>query len=750
MHPTPILVVALLGLAADPPKPIEVKLPKRPAPVSYAKEIADVLDAKCAGCHGAALAEKGLNMESVAGMLKGGKRGPALRPGKADESLLFTMAAHRVNPVMPPKEKKDFKPLTPKELGLLKQWIDAGARDDTDASPAPARPVELGMLPPGVHPINALDITPDGRRVASGRANVVEVFDVDSGLPILSLGGHRDLIQSVRYTPDAKRLAAGSFQVVTLWDVPSGTLERTYSGSPEAIKVLVATRDGKTLIGGGPENAVRFWNAVDGKALKTVNDFSGTVALALSPDESILAAAGSDRVIRILKVTGGETHVLSGHTAAITSVAFLADGKALVSAGVDGTARVWTLPAKPGEPAEMRTIDVGPKKPVRAMLVLPGGEVFLTAGDDATVRFLDLDSGEETRSFAAAGGPAQALALAPDGKAVLVGSEDRSARLYDLDSGTLAATFGPHGGPVRSVGFSPKGDRVLTGGDDGAVKVWDREGGRGVIAFGHPAAKAGDPPPPVQSAFFLDDGRIASAAEKAPRTWTFEGRWSEARTFGPHVFRVLAIDFSPDGKLMATGGGEPSRSGEVKVWEVATGKLVRSLDTLHSDTVFALRFSPDGTKLATASADKFLKVTNVGDGKELKSFEGHTHHVLAADWSGDGKKLVSGGADSAVKVWDFDSGEGLRTLNGAAKGVMGLRWLPGKALVVGASGDATVREWNPDNGAVPRTFTGASDYLFAVAASADGGRVAAGGADGVLLLWNGGNGQPLRKIPASK
>ncbi len=332
---------------------------------------------------------------------------------------------------------------------------------------------------------------------------------------------------------------------------------------------------------------------------------------------------------------------------------------------------------------------------------------------------------------------------------MLVGSEDRSARLYDLDSGQIEATFGPHGGPVRAVGFSPKGDRVLTGGDDGAVKVWERSGGRGVIAFGHPAAKAGDPCPPIQKAFFLADGRIASAAEKTPRTWTFEGHWSEARTFGPHVFRVLAIDFSPDGKLMATGGGEPSRSGEVKVWNVATGKLVRSLDTLHSDTVFALRFSPDGSKLASASADKFLKVTNVADGKELKSFEGHTHHVLAVDWSGDGKKLVTGGADSAVKVWDFESGEGVRTLNGAAKGVMGLRWLPGKALVVGASGDATARAWNPDNGSVPRTFSGATDYLFAVAASADGNRVAAGGADGVLLLWSG-DGKPLRKIPASK
>ena len=746
MHPT-FLLTLLLGLAVDPPRPIEVATPKRSAPISYAKDIADVVDAKCAGCHGSALAENKLNLETVAGMLKGGKRGPAVVPGKADESLLFKMAAHRVEPAMPPRDKKEFPPLTPAELGLLKLWIDAGATDDSDASPAPARPVEIGRLPEGVHPINALDLTPDGRRVASGRADVVEVSDVDSGLPIIRLGGHRDLIQSVRYSPDAKRLAAGSFQVVTLWNAPTATLEHTYAGSHEPIKALVVTRDGKTLIGGGAENAVRFWNLADGKALKTVAVPVGTEALALSPDESLLAAAGADRVVRILKVSGGETHVLAGHTAAIRSVAFLDGGKAVVASGLDGTARVWTLPAEPGKKAVPRVIEVGSRKPVRAMLVLPDGKTLLTAGDDATVRLVAVAEGKETRSFPVAGGPARALALSPDGKAVLVGSEDGSARLYELDSGKLATTFGPHRGPVRAVGFTPKGDRILTGGADGATKVWDLAG-RGIVAFSSPPVKAGEPSPPVEASLPTGDGRVAVSAEKAVRTWTFEGAWSDARTFGPHAFRVLAIDFSPDGTLMATGGGEPSRSGEVKVWEVTSGKLVRSLDNLHSDTVFGLRFSPDGKKLASASADKFLKVVNVADGKELKSFEGHTHHVLGVDWSGDGKRLVTGGADGAVKVWDFESGEAVRALNGAGKAVTSIRWVPGKPMVIGGSGDGSVRAWNPDNGSVARTFSAGEDYVFAVAASADGGRVAEGGSEGVLRLWNGVNGQPLRPTPA--
>ena len=225
----------------------------------------------------------------------------------------------------------------------------------------------------------------------------------------------------------------------------------------------------------------------------------------------------------------------------------------------------------------------------------------------------------------------------------------------------------------------------------------------------------------------------------------------EPKRFGPHVFRVLAIDFSPDGKLMATGGGEPSKSGEVKIWDVASGNLVRSLDALHTDTVFSVRFSPDGSKLATASADKFLKVIRAEDGKDLKSFEGHTHHVLAVDWSGDGKQLVTGGADNVLKVWDFETGEQLRTLQAAGKQVTAVRWVPGRPLVAGASGDSTVKYWNPNgNGNVVRTFAGPGDYVFGVATSKDGKVVAAGGADGNLFLWNGEDAKVIRKVEGSK
>lgn len=743
--PIPMVLACLLALA-DPTTPIPVNLPKRDKPVSFAGEVAEILDANCVGCHGSALAESKLNMETVAGMLKGGKRGPALVAGKADESLLFRMAAHRVAPVMPPKDKKELKPLTPNELGLLKLWIDSGAKDDTESAPAP-KAIEIGSIPAGVHPINAVDMTPDGRTVAAGRANLVTVSDTDSGLDILSIEGHKDLIQSVRFSPDARRLASGSYQVVTVWNAATSRLERQFNGSPEPLKALATPRDGKTVVTGGPERSIRVWTLTDGKTTRTLPIAAEVTCLALDENDRTLAAACVDGSVHLFDfATGKETVTFKGHEGPVFAVASLPRSGRWISAGADGTVRVWQSPPNIGPPAPPVVRRPASKIPIRSLVALPDGKRSVVAGDDATVRVVALDR-DEVRSFPSGVGSINALALSPDGATVLVGSADGLARRHQLATGQVVGTFGPHPGGVTDVGFSPTGDRILTGGGRDGVKVWDVANGRGVVALGHPSTKPGGPPPAIHRAQFLKGGQLVTlAADKSARLWAYDGAWTEGKTLGPHVFRVLAIDFSPDGKTIATGGGEPSRSGEVKLWDVETGKLLRSLDNLHSDTVFALRFSPDGSKLATASADKFLKVVEVASGKELKSFEGHTHHVLALDWKADGKQLITGGADNVLKVWDFATGEQLKTLTPAAKQITGLRWVVGKPVVVAASGDPAVRIWNPDNGSVARSLEGVSDYVFAVAASVDGSRIAAGGADGTLLIWNGNNGQLIRKV----
>lgn len=296
--------------------------------------------------------------------------------------------------------------------------------------------------------------------------------------------------------------------------------------------------------------------------------------------------------------------------------------------------------------------------------------------------------------------------------------------------------------PIRSVAFSADGHWFATGGDDNFVHLWDGEtAGAGEVYEGHTS--------PLIGTGFDASGSLVSVSKLAPAMVTeLPTEWKLERMIGSPdspdklVDRVIAVAFSPDGKLIATGGGEPSRSGELKVWNAETGDLVLTVKDAHSDTIYSLEFSPDGKQLASCGADRFVKVFDVADGKFVRSFEGHTHHVLGVTWRSDGRMLVSSGADNVVKVWDTRTGDQVRTIQGFNKEVTSVHFAGEGDGVLVSSGDQRVRLTNAASGGNIRDFAGATDYIYSAAQSADGKVILAGGADSVLRIWND-QGAPL-------
>jgi WD40 repeat protein len=194
--------------------------------------------------------------------------------------------------------------------------------------------------------------------------------------------------------------------------------------------------------------------------------------------------------------------------------------------------------------------------------------------------------------------------------------------------------------------------------------------------------------------------------------------------------------------LLATGGGVPSRSGEVKIWRVSDSSLVREITPSHSDTVFSLDFSPDGKFLATASADKFVKVFDTASGKLVKQLSGHTHYVLGVSWKADGRLLASSGADKVVKLWTFPAGEQIKTIEGFNKEVTSVRFVGLGGEMLTAAGDTKVRLLKEDGGTL-RDFAGNKGFLFSTAVTPDGQIVLGGGQDSVLRVWNAASGKNL-------
>ena len=306
--------------------------------------------------------------------------------------------------------------------------------------------------------------------------------------------------------------------------------------------------------------------------------------------------------------------------------------------------------------------------------------------------------------------PMTAVAFSADGKRLATSADDGSITIWSGDAGVASNVLTGDGGPIRALAFSSE-KLLISGGDDQTTVVWDTNPDWQLV------------------------GQLG-AAKDAPLN-------TSASSF---EFRVLSLAFSPDGSRLATGGGEPSRSGELMIWDVAKRELIREIEDAHSDTVFGIEFSRDGKQIVSGSADKFVKIHDVEHGHHVRSFEGHTHHVMDVSWQADGSTLVSAGADNAIKVWNVETGEQIRTIAGYSKQVTSISFAGISGTTISCGGDKSVRYHTASNGGNTRSFSGGTDFMYAADSSRDSKIVVASGEDGVIRVWNGTNGQVLHSF----
>lgn len=709
-------------------------------PVVFDKHVFAIFSAKCVTCHDrkGGLAEGGLDLTTAAETLKGGKRGPSAAPGKGAESLLVKLAAKQEKPFMPPKGED---PLTPQELSILKLWVDQGAKPGTNLTPAESmkKEVVLGDLPPGIHPVYALDMDKSGSMVAIGRANQLFVHDANTGALLARLGGHRDLISSVRISPDGASVATGGYERIIVWPLPRANVTKALPPHPTPITAAAVSPGGGLAVTASEDKILRLVNLQSAAILRDLDAAPAPVnSLAISPSGALLAVGAADKTARIVRlVDGANLATFQGHADAVTSIAFNETSDRLVSGSRDGTARIWSLAlSQPSAPkdrfpasAAQSIVLAGHDKPVTCVAL--GGGVVVTGSENGAARVYKLADGAPVREVKL-GSPPRAIVIHPNGGLVASAGDDGQIRLWQHADGAIIRALLGDNKPVRALSFSRDGSRLVSGSADGAIRVWDLNAGRSLHTI---AAHSGE----VTGLTFVAGTKsfLSVSKDKAGKVWETVDSVGEPIELGLMTERVTALAWRPDGKVLAAGAGAPASAGEVVLWDVSTKKSSLAFKEPHSDLVTGLAFSPDGKLLASSSADKFIKVHDTASGARTKAFEGHTGQVLCVGWSGDGKTLVSGSADNTVKFWSMETGEQTRTVGGHGKQVTGVTWIGATPMVVSSCGDGVARLINSADGAIPRAFQGAKDFLYSVAASADGKRVVAGGHDGRVLLWDG-------------
>jgi WD40 repeat protein len=201
---------------------------------------------------------------------------------------------------------------------------------------------------------------------------------------------------------------------------------------------------------------------------------------------------------------------------------------------------------------------------------------------------------------------------------------------------------------------------------------------------------------------------------------------------------VRAVAFSPDGKLLAAGAGEPKESGTAIVWDVATRKP--RWRHVEKTGIPAVAFSPDGRTLAIAVYGRAAKLLDAASGKEQAVLQ-HPKEVRAVAFSPDGKLLATACWDGVVRVWDLGTRTEKVKCTGHRGRVFTVAFSPDGTRLLSAGGDDGAKLWDSATGAEKRTWTHGRFYVPCAAFSPDGRWVLTGGYDGTLRLWGVATGE---------
>jgi WD40 repeat protein len=232
--------------------------------------------------------------------------------------------------------------------------------------------------------------------------------------------------------------------------------------------------------------------------------------------------------------------------------------------------------------------------------------------------------------------------------------------------------------------------------------------------------------------------------------------WQCVRTLRGHSSMVLAVAVSSDGQAIATGSNDHT----IKLWQLETGKLLRTLGGLfsgHSSIVHTVAFSPDGQLLASGSWDETIKLWQVSRGKEIRTLTSHGSWINSVAFNPilpnfsyqqeeaylRGWILASGGADGTVKLWIVSTGIEISTFTGHSDSVWSVAFSPDGQLLASGSADSTIKLWQVDRGREIRSFIGHSFFVNFVTFSPDGRLLVSASADGTIKLWQVSTGKEI-------
>ncbi|MFH0894476.1 MAG: caspase family protein [Bacteroidota bacterium] len=464
-----------------------------------------------------------------------------------------------------------------------------------------------------------------------------------------------------------------------------------------------------------------------------------------------------------------------GHTSLVWDAEYSPDGKYIVTASADKTAKMWE--SKSGRliqnfEGHLWGINSAQFSPVCSSDPT-GGKYIVTASDDSTAKIWESSSGKILKTLSGHRGYVYSAKFSPDGKNIVTTSKDSTAKIWDTQSGKLLHTFDGTKSFILSFRFSPDGKYFITASKDSSAKVWECSSGKLIKNIqGHTGWYNSVQFSP-NGKYVLTACRRDSAQLRECGSWnlirSFDGKYAEFSTDGKnivsitddgtmkiwesssgkllnsiddHVFRfpMITATFSADGKYILTF----SEDGTAKIWDSKSGIMVgSSKDNLN---MFSKgQFSPDG-KSMVFTAKKTAEIRETQSGKLLIKLESQIDPISDARFSADGKYMATSSA--TAKIWNVSEGKLLRSLKSYSAHIVSAQFSPDGKYIVTSSPDSSAKIWECSSGKLLFNLDVKDDYMKLIEGtnsfaeySPDGKFIISNAGDGRAKVWESSSGK---------
>jgi WD40 repeat protein len=436
-------------------------------------------------------------------------------------------------------------------------------------------------------------ISRDNKYIITAYSDSVKIFNRESGILIRELFGQGGSPEGLTISTDNRLVAAIEYGVAEVWELATGKLQiKAGDYSEKKILSLAISPDGKQIVAGNEKRTAEIWDIPARKNVATLKGYLNQVderiltdsymywaALVneakLSPDGRFIAVGRTGNNAKLIDFkTGKVFKTLTGHKSMVISLCFSKDGKYLATGGLDGKAIIWDV--ETGTPLQTFTFP-DEKEAIFSLDFSADNKMLAAAIWGGYVIIWDTKSGEKLRAISPHEGKGcYQVKFTPNSVYFISAGLDQKLKLIEIDTGEEIRTFTGHTELVNSINFNAAGDKFITSAWDGTIRVWDFLSGLQITKI---RAHLGG----VYSAKFDSSGKyiVSGGDDFMVKLWD-SSTGALVSEFAGHQGGVGDVNITSDLKYIISG----SRDGSLRIWNVEEKRELVSLVFLNENDWF--------------------------------------------------------------------------------------------------------------------------------------------------------------------